>query len=191
MPATQEYRPQKFSPSFPSFWLDRTYGEVHKVRHFVTDASGRKKDLAHIIKERWLNGNGTSPVLHICGELSSIFTVEETLKRKRPVLLVIGNELIDARIRDRLADLAGDNPDLLSVFRAGSRPDMHGTLIDNNIFVEEWHEFGETYAYAKAIEKATFRLITVFREYFDQISRNRPRLTPGEIRAVPVRIVAG
>ncbi len=172
-------------------WLDRKYGEVHKIPHYCNDEFGNKIDVAHRLKERWLNNNSTSPVYHICGELSSIFTVGKTLEKKRPMNLVIANELIKEETRDKLADMLElkENRDLLNVYSADKRPDMHGTLIDKNIFIEDWHGFGDEFGYAKAIEHAAPFMIKTFLEYFNSCITGKTPLTPEQIRAIPIKAI--
>jgi hypothetical protein len=173
-------------------WLDRKYGEVHKIPHYWFDAQGNKIDVAHLLKERWLKSESTSPVYHICGELSSIFTVGKTLERKRPMNLVIANELIKEDTRNTLADMLemNENRELLNVYSAEKRPDMHGTLIDKNIFIEDWHGFGDEFGYAKAIENAAPFMIDTFLEYFNWCIIGKKPLTPAQIRAIPIKPIS-
>jgi hypothetical protein len=168
--------------SFMDALLYRNIGEVHKVPHSV---NGKK--ISHLIKKGWLDKNGTSPIYHICGELSSLYTVLEAIKKGRKIKLLIGNELINSANRDELANLLEMKSEFLTVFSLAKRPEMHGTLIDNNLFIEDWHDFGNEYPFATVIENAKPTIINTYMNYFYKCENNLQPLTPQEVRDIPIR----
>ncbi len=162
------------------------YGNIHRIPHWIQTREGRV-NFPGIVRSSWLESTGSDvPFFHICGELSSLKVIRQAIKRRRKLRIAIGDKILNKKNRAELAECVRNHPDLIEVYSV-SRPDeIHGTRIGDNLLIEERHDRGKPFLFAKAIEHANPELIRAYDDYFQEITKHVPKLTPEEILKIQV-----